>query len=84
MAETFPEITVTKFTAGPSDQDSEKPGLFRFQFLLSRAAPELWVRIASMARRRRATTHLHPAVRLGLPQPDRRALHPGGGAANQG
>lgn len=47
MAETFPAITVTKFTAGPGDQDSERPGLFRFQFLLSHVAPALWVRIAS-------------------------------------
>jgi hypothetical protein len=48
MSETFLEIKVTKFTAGPNDQDSEKPGLFRFQFLLSRSAPDLWVRVASM------------------------------------
>jgi len=48
MSETFPEITVTKFTAGPGHQDQEKSGLFRFQFVLSRSAPELWVRIAAM------------------------------------
>ena len=47
MAEQFEPITVARFTAGPGDQDQEKPGLFRFQFLLSRRAPDLWVRATS-------------------------------------
>ncbi len=47
MAEPFEEITVTRFTASAGDQDADKPGLFRFQFLLSRRAPDLWVRAAA-------------------------------------
>jgi hypothetical protein len=46
MADPFEDITVSHFAAGPEDQDSDRQYLFRFQFFLSAAAPELWVRLA--------------------------------------
>lgn len=46
MSPPFEDITVTRFDASPSDQDSEFPGLFHFKFHYSRSAPDVWVQIA--------------------------------------
>jgi hypothetical protein len=46
MSEQFENIVVARFEAGEADQDPQHKGVFRFQFMLSRPAPDLWVQIA--------------------------------------
>jgi hypothetical protein len=46
MAEPFEDITVARFEAAPEDQDQDHQSLFHFQFILSRQALELWLRLA--------------------------------------
>jgi hypothetical protein len=46
MADSFQDITVTRFDANEGDQDPERRGVFHFKFKLSRPAPGLWIQIA--------------------------------------
>jgi hypothetical protein len=46
MAELSEDIVVTSFTTTEADQDPVHKAIFRFQFILSRSAPALWVEVA--------------------------------------
>jgi hypothetical protein len=46
MSQPDEDIVVTKFTTTEADQDPEHKAVFKFQFMLSRSAPDLWVQIA--------------------------------------
>lgn len=46
MTEQFEDIVVTRFTTTEADQDPIHKAIFRFQFMLSRSAPALWVEVA--------------------------------------
>lgn len=46
MAEQFEDIVVTSFTTTEADQDPVHKAIFRFQFMLSRPAPAIWVEVA--------------------------------------